>query len=31
LLGHSNITTTIRYLHLLDADLADPVDLAFPA
>jgi site-specific recombinase XerD len=31
LLGHSNINTTIRYLHLNDADLADAVDLAFPA
>jgi len=31
LLGHSNITTTIRYLLLSDADLADAVDQAFPA
>jgi site-specific recombinase XerD len=30
LLGHSNITTTTRYLHLDDADLADAVDQAFP-
>ncbi len=30
LLGHSNITTTTRYLHLDDTDLAEAVDLAFP-
>lgn len=30
-IGHSNITTTIRYLHLCDADLADAVDKAIPA
>jgi site-specific recombinase XerD len=30
LLGHSNISTTVRYLHLNDTDLADAVDLAFP-
>jgi site-specific recombinase XerD len=31
LLGHSHIATTVRYLHLNDADLADAVDMAFPA
>ena len=30
LMGHSNIATTSRYLHLLDADLLDAVDRAFP-
>jgi site-specific recombinase XerC len=30
LLGHANISTTVRYLHLNDTDLADAVDLAFP-
>ena len=30
LLGHSHIATTVRYLHLNDADLADAVDMAFP-
>ena len=31
LMGRSNIaTTTTRYLHLLDADLLDAVDRAFP-
>jgi integrase/recombinase XerD len=29
-LGHSAITTTTRYLHLDDTDLAEAVDLAFP-
>jgi site-specific recombinase XerC len=31
LMGHSNIATTTRYLHLSDADLTDAVDKAFPA
>jgi site-specific recombinase XerD len=31
LMGHSNIATTSRYLHLSDADLLDAVDRAFPA
>ncbi len=30
LLGHSNIATTTRYLHLCDTDLADAVEKAFP-
>ena len=30
LMGHSNIATTSRYLHLSDADLLDAVDRAFP-
>lgn len=30
LVGHGKIVTTIRYLHLSDADLADAVDAAFP-
>ena len=31
LMGHSNIATTTRYLHLSDADLSAAVDKAFPA
>ena len=31
LLGHANIATTTRYLHLCDADLSDAVNKAFPA
>jgi site-specific recombinase XerD len=31
LMGHSNIATTSRYLHLLDDDLLDAVDRAYPA
>jgi len=30
LLGHANIVTTVRYIHLSDTDLADAVDMAFP-
>jgi site-specific recombinase XerD len=30
LMGHSNIATTSRYLHLSDADLLEAVDRAFP-
>jgi len=30
LMGHSNIATTSRYLHLSDADLLAAVDRAFP-
>ena len=30
LMGHSNIATTTRYLHLVDADLLDAVDRAYP-
>jgi integrase len=30
LMGHSNIATTSRYLHLSDADLIDAVNRAFP-
>ena len=30
LMGHSNIATTSRYMHLSDADLIDAVDRAFP-
>ncbi len=31
LLGHSNITTPTRYLHLSDTDLAEAVNRAFPS
>ena len=31
LMGHSDIATTTRYLHLCDADLSDAVERAFPA
>ena len=31
LMGHVNIATTTRYLHLCDADLSAAVDRAFPA
>jgi site-specific recombinase XerD len=30
LMGHSNIATTTRYLHLYDTDLAEAVNQAFP-
>jgi hypothetical protein len=30
LMGHSNIATTSRYLHLVDADLLAAVDREFP-
>lgn len=30
LMGHSNIATTSRYLHLSDADLSAAVDWEFP-
>ena len=30
LMGHSNIATTSRYLHLQDADLLAAIDRAFP-
>ena len=30
LMGHANIATTTRYLHLSDADLRAAVDRAFP-
>ncbi len=31
LMGHSNIATTSRYMHLVDADLIEAIDRAFPA
>ena len=31
LMGHSNIATTSRYMHLSDADLIEAIDRAFPA
>ena len=30
LMGHSNIATASRYLHLVDADLLAAIDRAFP-
>jgi site-specific recombinase XerD len=30
LMGHSNIATTSRHLHLSDADLIEAIDRAFP-
>ena len=29
-MGHSNIATTSRYMHLSDADLIEAIDGAFP-